>query len=399
MKAFKLMGVEMHETNSGLIINGKGLTSLSKPSKEIYLGNSGTSARLLTGLLASQNFQTTLTGDSSLSSRPMRRITDPLLKMRANIDTTNGRLPVTIKGTELFPINYNIDIPSAQIKSGLILAALNTKGQSVIIENNITRNHTEIMLESFGAKIEVQKNNGKSKIIINGKNELFSKNINIPSDLSSSAFFIVAALINKNSKIIMKNINNNPTRNGILIALKKMGAKISFSNETFINNEKICDIEVQSSTLNGCELSEDFSKLMIDEYPILAVAASFANSPSVFHGLGELKVKESNRLELIKINLLRCGVECAVKNDSLFINPTNNKSILDENIQTDYDHRIAMAFSVMATRLGRLKINQSDSIATSFPSFSSEFEKVGGIISWKKKLFQSMGQQGQEKEG
>ncbi len=381
MKAFKLMGVEMHETNSGLIINGKGLTSLSKPSKEIYLGNSGTSARLLTGLLASQNFQTTLTGDSSLSSRPMRRITDPLLKMRANIDTTNGRLPVTINGTELYPINYNIDIPSAQIKSGLILAALNTKGQSVIIENNITRNHTEIMLESFGAKIEVQKNNGKSKIIINGKNELFSKNINIPSDLSSSAFFIVAALINKNSKIIMKNINNNPTRNGILIALKKMGAKISFSNETFINNEKICDIEVQSSTLNGCELSEDFSKLMIDEYPILAVAASFANSPSVFHGLGELKVKESNRLELIKINLLRCGVECAVKNDSLFINPTNNKSILDENIQTDYDHRIAMAFSVMATRLGRLKINQSDSIATSFPSFSSEFEKVGGIIS------------------
>ena len=381
MKAFKLMGVEMHETNSSLIINGKGLTSLSKPSKEIYLGNSGTSARLLTGLLASQNFQTTLTGDSSLSSRPMRRITDPLLKMRANIDTTNGRLPVTINGTELYPINYNIDIPSAQIKSGLILAALNTKGQSVIIENNITRNHTEIMLESFGAKIEVQKNNGKSKIIINGKNELFSKNINIPSDLSSSAFFIVAALINKNSKIIMKNINNNPTRNGILIALKKMGAKISFSNETFINNEKICDIEVQSSTLNGCELSEDFSKLMIDEYPILAVAASFANSPSVFHGLGELKVKESNRLELIKINLLRCGVECAVKNDSLFINPTNNKSILDENIQTDYDHRIAMAFSVMATRLGRLKINQSDSIATSFPSFSSEFEKVGGIIS------------------
>ncbi len=381
MKAFKLMGVEMHETNSSLIINGKGLTSLSKPSKEIYLGNSGTSARLLTGLLASQNFQTTLTGDSSLSSRPMRRITDPLLKMRANIDTTNGRLPVTINGTELYPINYNIDIPSAQIKSGLILAALNTKGQSVIIENNITRNHTEIMLESFGAKIEVQKNNGKSKIIINGKNELFSKNINIPSDLSSSAFFIVAALINKNSKIIMKNINNNPTRNGILIALKKMGAKISFSNETFINNEKICDIEVQSSTLNGCELSEDFSKLMIDEYPILAVAASFANSPSVFHGLGELKVKESNRLELIKINLLRCGVECAVKNDSLFINPTNNKSILDENIQTDYDHRIAMAFSVMATKLGRLKINQSDSIATSFPSFSSEFEKVGGIIS------------------
>ena len=381
MDAFKLMGVEMHETNNGLIINGKGLNSLSKPDKQIYLGNSGTSARLLTGLLASQNFQTVLTGDSSLSSRPMRRITDPLTQMNANIETTNGKLPVTINGKELNPINYNIDIPSAQIKSGLILAALNTKGQSIIVENSVTRNHTEIMLETFGANIQVEKNNGTSKIIIDGKNELFSKNINVPSDLSSSAFFIVAALINKNSKIIMKNINNNPSRNGILIALEKMGGKINYLNERLINNEKVCDIEVQSSNLIGCELMEDFSKLMIDEYPILAVAASFASSPSVFHGLGELKVKESNRLELIKVNLLRCGVDCVVKNESLYINPANKKSIIDENIQTDYDHRIAMAFSVMASKLGRLKINQSNSIDTSFPSFTKEFNKVGGNIS------------------
>ena len=384
IEAFKSMGVEIHENDENITINGKGLNSLNKPNKEIYLGNSGTSARLLTGLLASQKFKTVLTGDESLSSRPMKRITDPLAQMNADIITTDGKLPVTINGKELNPVKLDIHIPSAQIKSGLILAALNTKGQTTLIENSITRDHTEIMLKSFGAKINVKKINSTSEIRIDGKNELLSKDINVPSDLSSSAFFIVAALINKNSKIIMRNINNNPTRNGILIALKKMGAKINFLNEKIINQEKVCDIEVQSSNLNGCELAEDFSKLMIDEYPILAVAASFANSPSIFRGLGELKVKESNRLELIRLNLLKCGIDCIVENDSLFINPKKNQSIVDENIQTDYDHRIAMAFSIMASKIGRLKINQSNSIGTSFPTFTKEFTKVGGIISWKK---------------
>jgi len=381
LNAFKLMGVKIEETNNDIIIHGNGLESLKKPNKEIYLGNSGTSARLLTGLLASQKFDTRLTGDDSLSSRPMKRITDPLSLMNANIITTNGKLPVLIKGNELQSNKININIPSAQIKSGLILAAINTKGRSTIIENGVTRDHTEIMLESFGANISLKKINGGKEITIEGKKELISKDINVPSDLSSSAFFIIAALIHKNSRIKIKNVNVNPTRNGILIALKKMGAKINIYNKRMLNNEIISDLEVLSSDLKGCELDKDFAKLMIDEYPILSIAASFAETPSIFRGLSELKVKESNRLELIKLNLLRCGVECKVNNDDLFIFPNKNISIINNNIDTNYDHRIAMAFTIMASKIGKLKINESDSINTSFPSFISEFTKIGGKIS------------------
>ena len=201
LEAFKLMGVRHEIDNNNLIIYGNGLNSLQKPKTNIYLGNSGTSARLLTGLLSSQNFDTTILGDKSLSNRPMNRISEPLKKMNAIIETTNGSLPLKIKKSKLINTEIDIKIPSAQIKSGLILAALNTSGQTKIIENSITRNHTEIMLEAFQAEISVKKENKKSEIVINGKKELVSKDIDVPSDLSSSAFFIVAALINRNSKL------------------------------------------------------------------------------------------------------------------------------------------------------------------------------------------------------
>tara|TARA_B100001057_G_scaffold109800_1_gene107779 strand:- start:11609 stop:12907 length:1299 start_codon:yes stop_codon:yes gene_type:complete len=381
LNAFISMGVKIEENSNEIIIHGKGLNSLKKPIKEIYLGNSGTSARLLTGLLASQKFDSILTGDSSLSSRPMGRISKPLEQMNAEILTNNGSMPIKIIGRNLINSEIEINIPSAQIKSGLILAALNTKGKSKIIEHNITRDHTEIMLEYFGADILIKKDNKKKVIQINGKKELKSKNIDVPSDLSSSAFFIVAALINKNSHIILKNINVNPTRNGILIALEKMGGKINYLNTRFSNNEKICDIEVKSSTLNGCELGEDISKLMIDEYPILSIAASFAKSPSVFRGLNELRVKESDRLKLININLLNCGVDNKIADDDLYIYPSENIEVKNNNILTDFDHRIAMAFTVMGSKIGPLDIADSDSINTSFPTFVNEFVKIGGIIS------------------
>ena len=390
LKAFKEMGVEIYENDNKIIVHGKGLNSLKKPNKKLYLGNSGTSARLLTGLLASQNFESVLTGDESLSSRPMKRISEPLIKMNAKINTTNGKLPIKILGTELKNADIDITIPSAQIKSGIILAALNTHGITRIIEHNISRDHTEIMLESFGANINVIKEGKKKLIEIEGKKELVSKNINVPSDLSSSAFFIVAALINDKSHIVLKNININPTRNGILVALEKMGAKISYLNKKINNNEKICDIEVKSSKLNGCELDADIAKLMIDEYPIISIAASFADSPSIFRGLSELRVKESDRLKLITNNLLKCGVNCKIVDDDLYIFPQKKYSIKDNNIQTDFDHRIAMAFTVMGSKIGPLKIDKSDSIKTSFPTFISEFNKLGGNISWKKLLLQLM---------
>ncbi len=381
LNAFKSMGVKVIEKENKLTIYGNGLNSLEKPDKEIYLGNSGTSARLLTGLLSSQNFESILTGDNSLSSRPMKRISDPLMKMNAKILSNNGKMPLIIKGQELSNSEIEIKIPSAQIKSGIILAALNTKGITKIIEHHVTRDHTEIMLSAFDADINITNQSSRKIIKINGKKELNPKNIEVPSDLSSSAFFIVATLINKKSKILLKNINVNPTRNGILIALEKMGAKISYHNKKFLNNELVSDIEVVSSNLNGCDLDEDIAKLMIDEYPILSIAACFASSPSVFRGLGELRVKESDRLNLIKVNLLKCGVNCRVDGDDLHIFPHKEYNINNRTIQTDFDHRIAMAFTIMGSRIGPLEISDANSINTSFPNFLDEFNKIGGNIS------------------
>ena len=380
MNAFKEMGVEIKEENNKIIINGKGLNSLKKPNKEIYLGNSGTSARLLTGLLATQNFDTILTGDKSLSSRPMKRITNPLCEMGAEIKTQDGKLPLNIKGKELRNCIMQIKIPSAQIKSGLIFAALNTEGTSYINEENITRDHTEIMLKSFEADIKTKKIGNSCEIIINGKKKLIPRNIDVPSDLSSSAFFIVAALINKNSNITLENININPTRNGLLIALKKMGAKIKILNQKIKAGEIVADINVKSSELHGCELNKEMAKLMIDEFPILSVAASQANSPSHFTGLDELRVKESDRLELINHNLNNSGCHSNIKGNNLFINPAKNKEIVNPEIRTDFDHRIAMSFAVLGSKIGKLHINESESISTSFPTFKDQFNKAGGHL-------------------
>ena len=380
LDALKSLGVKIINENNKIIIHGMGLNSLSKAKKNIYLGNSGTSARLLTGLLASQPFITTLEGDKSLTSRPMKRIIDPLKIMGAKFDNKSGTLPLTIIGNKLKSSKIEIEIPSAQIKSGLILAAINTKGVSNIVERNITRDHTENMIRSFGADINIKKNGSETSIIINGKQELTSKNIDVPSDLSSSAFFIVAALINEGSKISMSNININPTRDGILKALKKMGANINIKNFRTLSGEIVADIDVEYSKLSGCELDAEMAKLMIDEYPILSVAAAFANGPSLFKGLKELKVKESDRLELIKLNLINCGCECEVINDDLLIKPTKNYKPLDNNIRTDFDHRIAMAFTVMGSKIGGLFIEDAESINTSFPNFINIFNNAGGNI-------------------
>ena len=380
LEAFISLGVKIINENNKIVIHGMGLDSLSKSKKNIYLGNSGTSARLLTGLLASQSFITTLEGDKSLSSRPMNRITDPLKIMGARFNSPSGTLPLKIIGNKLKNSKIEIEIPSAQIKSGLILAAINTKGVSNIVEKNITRDHTENMLKSFGAEIDIKKNGNETEIIINGKQELIPKNINVPSDLSSSAFFIVAALINKGSKISINNININPSRDGFLRALKKMGAKISFKNQRTLSGENIADLNVEYSDLVGCELDDEMAKLMIDEYPILSIAAAFAEGPSLFRGLKELKVKESNRLELIKLNLLKCGCECEIINDDLLIKPSKIYELTDNKIRTDFDHRIAMAFTVMGSKIGKLNIKDSESINTSFPNFKNVFNKSGGNI-------------------
>ena len=381
LDAFVSMGINIKKIKNKIIIEGKGLNGLQKPKNKINLGNSGTSARLLIGLLSSQKFDTTIIGDKSLSNRPMKRITDPLELMNGKFNSNNGSLPLQIYGRELKNITYEIPMPSAQVKSGLILAALNTEKKTSIIENFITRDHTEIMLNSFGADIDIEKRDEKTIINIIGKKELMPKNIFVPSDLSSSAFFIVAALINKNSNILLKNININKTRDGILKALSLMNANIEIFNKTFLNNENVADIRVSYSKLKGCHLNSEMAKYMIDEYPILAIAASFAESPSLFQGLGELKVKESNRLELIRKNLINCGVYCEVNNDELFIDPSKKSEIKNNIIQTDFDHRIAMSFAVMGSVTNEdLNIMDSKSIDTSFPTFIKNFNHSGGNL-------------------
>ena len=380
VNALKNLGVKIEKSNDKFIIYGKGLSSLTKPSKNIYLGNSGTSARLLTGLLASQTFESILEGDQSLSSRPMARIMNPLKLMGAEFKNTSGTLPLKIIGRKLHKSTIEIKIPSAQIKSGLILASLNIDGVSHIIEKNITRDHTENMLKSFGADINVEKKNNQTSIYIKGKQELKSKNIHVPSDLSSSAFFIIAALINKGSKINLNNININPTRDGILKALKKMGAKINIKNKKTLSGEIVADLYVEYSDLVGCELDAEMAKFMIDEYPILSIAAAFAKGTSIFRGLKELKVKESDRLELIRLNLVNCGCDCQVINDDLIIKPSEKYIPINNIIRTDFDHRIAMSFAVMGTRVHNLIIEDAESINTSFPNFIEKFNNAGGNI-------------------
>ena len=385
LKALKLLNIKIVKKNKKIIIYGKGFKSLKKPNKKLYFGNSGTTARLMTGLLAGQNFNTKITGDKSLLKRPMGRIINPLLKMGAKFKSTNKKLPYTILGNpNLKKITYRMPVASSQIKSGIILACLNIKGRTKIIESSITRDHTELMLKNFKANISIVKKNSKKIIIINGTKELKATNINIPGDFSSASFFIVAGLLIKGSKILLKKINLNPTRTGLIKALSKMGANIKISKTKTINGEKIGDISVKYTKLIGCTLNKKIVPTMIDEYPILAIAAANATSPSKFKGLKELRVKESNRLIAIKENLTKFGIKCHIENNDMTIYPKKNINEIKKDIIIDSkkDHRIAMAFIVFGM-LGSKKviIKDAEFINTSFPTFIKEFNKIGAKIS------------------
>ena len=388
LNILKELGVKIQKKKNNYIINGKGLYSLKKSKKKLYLGNAGTSARLLIGLLSAQKFQSTFTGDKSLNKRPMDRIINPLIKMGAKFKYgKNKKLPIKILGGQtLKPIKYSLSIPSAQIKSGIILASLYSKGKTIIIEKNQTRDHTEKLLKFFNSNIIIKKLNKNKKIIIKGKKELKAKNIIIPSDFSSASFFIIAALIIKDSKLTIKNVNLNKTRTGLLTALNKMNANIKIRNKRNINGELVGDIYVSYSRLKGCILKKDISSLMIDEYPILAVASSFASTSSIFYGLDELKHKESNRLLAIKNNLIKCGIKCYIKKNNLVINP-NIRSFPNKiiKINSNKDHRIAMAFAIMGmvSKKGII-INEAEYINTSFPNFTKKINRIGAkIIEWK----------------
>ena len=372
MNAMRLMGVEITKIENHYEVNGSGIVGLLEPSDIIDMGNSGTSTRLLAGLVCPYDFTSFFTGDASLRKRPMGRVFEPIQKFGATIISRKNNLsPFAIIGNQsAMPIEYVMKMASAQVKSCILLASLAVKGTTTIIEPEKCRDHTEIMMKYLGLKISQENLNNGTKISYNGLQEFAGRDFEIPNDISSSAFFMVGALLVKNSKILLKNIGVNPLRTGLITTLQEMGGKIALKNIREIGGEKVADIEVEASDLKAIEVPASRSASMIDEYPILAIACAFANGTSKLNGLAELKVKESNRLAMIADNLQNCGVEVKIGDDFLEIKGgfAMPKNIVE--IKTAMDHRIAMSFLIMGLRLENgVKIDDDEMIKTSFPNF------------------------------
>ena len=374
--AFRQMGIEMEGGGDGdLLITGRGLRGLTQPASQIDCGNSGTTARLLTGLLAPQGFTSRLTGDASLTKRPMKRVIEPLSMMGAEITGTTGpggpggelTLPLTIKGSPLKGITYKTPVASAQLKSALLLAALYAEGRTIIDEPALSRDHTERMLRRFGYDIGVT----GTSVTIQGGGRLKGSSIDVPGDISSAAFFMVAAAITKGSEILIKNVCINPTRCGIIKILERMGASIellSISDDT----EPVADIRVESSKLRGIEIDGLELLSAIDEFPILCVAASFAEGLTTITGAGELRVKESDRISAMACALSAVGVKVEELPEGIVVHgmDAGMKEIKGGTVQSRSDHRVAMAMAVagLASAEG-VTIEGPGCVNVSFPGF------------------------------
>lgn len=370
--ALRLMGVAIEKKGDFWEVNGVGIAGLCEPDDVLDMGNSGTAARLLSGLIAPYNFTSFFTGDSSLRKRPMERVFEPIRQFGAKvISRKNGLMPFAIIGAEEpMPVSYEMKIASAQVKSCILLASLAIRGITTIIEPEKSRDHTEIMMRYLGLKIAAEGN----KISYSGLQEFDAKDFVVPTDISSAAFFIVAALLVKNSAIKIKNVGINPLRSGIVTTLREMGGKILFENEREIGGEKVADIIVESSRLSGVEVPASRAASMIDEYPALAVAAANAKGTTKMNGLAELKVKESNRLLMIAQNLEKCGVEVKMGDTSLEVKGGINQPKSAVKISTAMDHRIAMSFLVMGLGMENgIEIDDGSMIKTSFPNFETIF--------------------------
>lgn len=387
MKAFQEMGVKITRQGSSLVIEGKGLNGLKKPKKPLNMGNSGTSMRLIAGVLASQGFDSVLTGDKSLNRRPMKRITDPLNKFGCSIETKkDGTPPLKIFGVDqVSTINYEIPIASAQVKSCLMFAALYANGTSSIQERNQTRDHTERMFKKFGIPINVLQTDLISTISINPPKQLSPCNIEICSDFSSASFFILAALILPNSHLVIKNVGINKTRIGFLKAIREMGGYIDIKNlkDKF---EPTADIVVKTSKLKGISLDPESVSNVIDELPVLFIAAALAKGTTSIRGAEELRYKESDRLESMANSLDSFGVNFDLHHDGIDIVGLNQSSSASisylpfnkAEIDSSGDHRIAMASAIGALRSqGPCKIRNCENVATSFPAFLDFSSQLG----------------------
>lgn len=383
--AMRAMGATITRDNDVYVIHGTGNGCLLEPEQPLDFGNAGTGARLTMGLVGTYAMKTRFIGDASLSKRPMGRILDPLRLMGVQVEASEGdKLPLTLWGAVTpNPITYRVPMASAQVKSAVLLAGLNTPGITTVIEPVMTRDHTEKMLVGFGADLEVETDNdGVRYIHLEGQGELHGQDITIPGDPSSAAFPIVAALITEGSDITIENVLLNPTRTGLITTLLEMGADISFENKRQTGGEEVADIRVRSSRLKGVKVPKERAPSMIDEYPVLAVAAAFAEGKTIMEGLAELRVKESDRLAAVANGLKKNGVDCEEGKDFLVvIGEPSAKNIGGGTVTTDLDHRIAMSFLVLG--LGAEKpvtIDDKRMIATSFPEFMGLMAKLGAHI-------------------
>ncbi len=383
--AMRQLGAEIEEKNGIWHVFGRGIGAMVEPSGVLDLGNSGTAARLLMGVLASHDIITTLTGDASLCSRPMERVMEPLRHIGAEFTArTGGRLPITITGTaNALPGDETLKVASAQVKSAILLAGLNAKGTTIVVEPRPSRDHTEKMLRFFGADICTEENpDGSRKIMLDGQPEITGRDVVVPGDISSAAFPIVAALITPGSDLTIENIGINPLRTGVLDSLIEMGADIEILNPRDNAGEPVADIHVRASQLKGATIPATRAPSMIDEYPILSVAAAIADGTSVFEGVGELRVKESDRLEAMAEGLKDCGVETETTADSLTIHgknqPITGSVKGGVTIASQLDHRIAMSYLILGLASeSPITVDDGGPIETSFPSFQELMNKLG----------------------
>ena len=374
LSAFRDMGVKIERNGSNVTINGVGKYGLKEPVNSLNLGNSGTSIRLMSGLLSAQSFDSELCGDESLSKRPMGRVIEPLRLMGADISGNDSKPPLLIKGgKQLSSIEYTLPVASAQIKSCLLLAGLYSDGKTTIIENGISRDHTERMLKGFGYDVTSSSNT----ISLMGGGSLKSCDIDVPSDISSAAFFMVAGCISENSSIVLEAVNINPTRTGVIDILRLMGGNLELLNQRLQAGELIADIKVTSSELKGIEIPENLVPLAIDEFPVLFIAASCAKGETVLTGAKELRVKESDRIQVMADGLTALGIDNEVLDDGIRIIGGEFKE-QTSSIKSHHDHRISMAFAIASVKSKfNIEIEGVDNVKTSFPNFVELANSIG----------------------
>ena len=376
ISCFRQMGISVEQNGTSVIVHGKGLHGLTRPSGIIDAGNSGTTVRLLSGILAGQPFDSMITGDASIQKRPMKRVMTPLSQMGASITSVheNGCAPLQIKGSPLHGIHYLSPVASAQVKSCVLLAGLYADAPTSVTEPAISRNHSELMLRYFGADIQCE---GTTSTVLPDP-RLVGQKVNVPGDISSAAYFIAAALLVPGSEVLLKNVGINPTRDGMLRVVRAMGGDVTLVNENTDGAEPCADLLIRSSSLHATTIEGELIPTLIDELPVIAVLAAFAEGTTVIKDAAELKVKESDRIAVMAENLKRMGADVEPTDDGMVIH--GGRPLHGATINPYLDHRIAMSFAVAALAAdGETKIQDADCVKISYPGFYTDLEGLGTV--------------------